>query len=712
MFLMAFSLTTLWAWNVRHSNLNFKVDVDFLSGLTVLGQAPRLSYVVVFALGVWLAAYIGHIIASWLSAESQNNFSWKPVLATFMSGLIGSVILWWLATRILVSESFTITDGYNLILYTCFAVPVFLLIFLVAASLYVGFSSRLISDEDREWLARYGGWILVLSGVWIAVNMLVLIAPLGVDYLREKLGNRDGWYQVYASLISAVGVISGILSLLGGFSEKSQVRNEPVQTKTSRILALTLKPAAAIFLVFIMAGIAYLTSWSLAYIGRSINFLLTSNISNSSKHIDVLHSLSLRFMLISFGILALIGLAMACFVNVNKFSLHGMYRDRLIRAYLGASNRLRRKNLFTGFDDSDNFQLHRLRGQRPFHIFNATLNLVGGKTLAWQNRKAASFTMSALHCGSWILGYRKSNEYCRNPKLGACDRIEVCNRIGRACDGVEHCELPGKAIRLGTAMAISGAAANPNMGYISSPVLTFLMSLFNIRLGWWLGNTGRVGSNRDWFGWGKSCFFEKPSPSVAIFPLINETLGRTDVDKRFLNVTDGGHFENLAIYEMILRRCRFIVVSDGAADAAFKFGEISNAIQKCKVDLGVDIRFNKGINIFARDNDGDGKSEKVRYSVAEITYPEIDDEGNNLKGCLLYTRPAYYRDDEYTDIKYYADAHPTFPHQSTGDQMYDEQQFEAYRGLGFFTMEQIIRNKKYYNLEDFKSDLCAENKKE
>src|SRR5688500_147890 len=253
-------------------------------------------------------------------------------------------------------------------------------------------------------------------------------------------------------------------------------------------------------------------------------------------------------------------------------------------------------------------------------------------------------------------------------------------------------------------MAISGAAANPNMGYYSSSVVTFLMSLFNIRLGWWLGNTGKAGSKNDWFGLGKYQFYEKDSPSIAVFPLLNETLGRTDEDKSFLNVSDGGHFENLALYEMVLRRCRFIVLSDGAADADFKFGEIANAIQKCKVDLGVDIQFVGSMNIRARskEKETDEKVVRSRFALARITYPEtyfeqktnestgkIVGQEKHHVGWLLYTRPTYY-ENEPRDIITYAESNVRFPHQSTGDQMYDEKQFEAYRGLGFLTMEEII----------------------
>jgi hypothetical protein len=154
--------------------------------------------------------------------------------------------------------------------------------------------------------------------------------------------------------------------------------------------------------------------------------------------------------------LLLVGIVMGFFINANKFSLHATYRNRLIRAYLAASRLTRRPNLFTGFDPDDNFELHQLPAERPLHVINGALNLVRGQQLAWQERKAESFTMSRLHCGSLKVGYRLSTRY-------------------------------GDAITLGTAMAISGAAANPNMGYHSSPALGLLMTLLNVR---WAGGSG------------------------------------------------------------------------------------------------------------------------------------------------------------------------------------------------------------------------------
>ena len=165
-------------------------------------------------------------------------------------------------------------------------------------------------------------------------------------------------------------------------------------------------------------------------------------------------------------------------VNINRFSAHIAYRNRLVRTFLGASNLKRKFNPFTGFSQTDNLPLYLLgnnhidqsiiseaaRGegpvikepsQRPFHIICAAVNVAQGERLAWQERKALSFTFSALHCGGRDFGYRATKQY-GGPR----------------------------GISLGTAMAISGAAANSGMGFYSSPLKSFLLTLLNARLGW------------------------------------------------------------------------------------------------------------------------------------------------------------------------------------------------------------------------------------
>src|SRR5262249_36175695 len=141
-------------------------------------------------------------------------------------------------------------------------------------------------------------------------------------------------------------------------------------------------------------------------------------------------------------ILVAVGLVMGYFIDINRFSLHAAYRDRLIRAYLGASRPrgVRKPNPFTGFDPADNVLMRDLKANRPLHVVNMALNLVAGKNLAWQDRKAESFTVTPLHAGSYLLGYRKSDDYGLHRGTGPREQRD--------------------AISLGTAMAISGAAAS------------------------------------------------------------------------------------------------------------------------------------------------------------------------------------------------------------------------------------------------------------
>ena len=197
--------------------------------------------------------------------------------------------------------------------------------------------------------------------------------------------------------------------------------------------------------------------------------------------------------------------------------------------------------------------MHELVVKRPFHVVNMALNLVRGKNLAWQQRKAESFTVTPLHAGSYRVGYRRSQDYGKGDK--------------------------GESISLGTAVAISGAAASPNMGYHSSPGITFLLTLFNARLGWWLGNPGAAGQHT----------YDRAYPKFAIGPLLAETFGLTDDQSRYIYVSDGGHFENLGLYEMVLRRCHFIVLSDAGQDAEYTFEDLGNAIRKIRIDLGIPI---------------------------------------------------------------------------------------------------------------------------
>jgi hypothetical protein len=544
-------------------------------------------------------------------------------------------------------------------LYACFTVPALLIVFLLAVTVYVGLTNRFrwSTDEDLEWWARVGAWILIPTVFWLGSTLVVFGPRVAVG-----LWTTYGWTANGG--VGALGALSGLISILGGKSGRTAApgtEGRPQGGKlsgglTDWLLAHATVVAAPVFIVFLIIGLAMLTNVLMRLLGEFLNvhplgiewdhaaLLLPPAAWHENVIFEAPPKLVVAFILLA----AVIGVIAAFFVNVNKFSLHAMYRNRLIRAYLGASNEERRPDWFTGFDDHDNIQMHQIHEERPLHVVNMALNLVHSKNLAWQERKAASFTVSRLHCGNAGLGYRRSGAYGSN-KQGS---------IG---------------ISLGTAMAISGAAASPNMGYHSSPPVTFLMTLFNARLGWWLGNPGPAGE-RTYRRWG---------PKFAIGPMVVEMFGLTDDTRRYVYLSDGGHFENLGLYEMVARRCGRVIAVDAGYDPECAFEDLGNAIRKIRTDLGIPVTFTT-ININPRTSQTKGDY----CAVGDIHYEAVDQHAT--PGKLLYVKPCFYKTDEPLDVRNYAEAHPAFPHEPTSDQWFSESQFESYRALGQYVIEKIL----------------------
>jgi hypothetical protein len=301
-------------------------------------------------------------------------------------------------------------------------------------------------------------------------------------------------------------------------------------------------------------------------------------------------------------------------------------------------------------------------GWQPLHVINIALNIVSTKRLAWQERKAESFTATPLHSGS------------------ACGNlVRLDNGAVRARGAYRPSKQYGdpEGISVGTAVAISGAAASPNMGYHSSPPLAFLMTLFNVRLGWWLGNP-KCDDAR---------IIQSEGPQWAIAPLINEMIGNTSDESNYVYLSDGGHFENLGLYEMVRRRCRFIVVSDAGCDPNFSFADLGNAIRKIQIDLDVKITMSKLETLSRRGANFDVGTDKPYWAVGEIDYPSADGAGE--PGFLLYIKPCYHG-VESAGVRAYALVNAEFPHQTTGDQFFSESQFESYRALGFEIADSLL----------------------
>jgi hypothetical protein len=150
----------------------------------------------------------------------------------------------------------------------------------------------------------------------------------------------------------------------------------------------------------------------------------------------------------------------------------------------------------------------------------------------------------------------------------------------------------------------------------------------------------------------------------------------TNADANYVYLSDGGHFENLGIYELVRRRCRLIVAVDVASDKAMSFEDLGNAIRKCATDLHIGIDLDVSKMEVMKDSGLCGCS----CAVGAIRYSHVDADG--VDGTLLYIKPAIVG-SENADVLNYRKANPAYPHQSTADQWFDEAQFESYRALGY-----------------------------
>jgi hypothetical protein len=772
----------------------------------------------------------GYRRQGWSLAGSIFKNGWRELIVTLLASMLGALLLYVAAVKIptfydpVVSAFKTYPDGSAASdvlrhtewrvteVYTYLAFPVYLLVYFLGLTLFVGFTSRRsekpprerrgqegggllsgawnwvlnkthVEDEDREWLARASAWIFIVAGGWLLLAGLVMFGPL----LYFDFGN---W-------LAAAGGASGLVALLGGGSSrtpggaKQEDKMGLLQTLGVNVLVL----AAFVFFACIIILVSILTGTVIAWLAQFFDAGVSGLLGIPARNLPafaerypfqsranvfhVLHFPSWLYLLALALALQLAGRLFAQLINLNKFSLHAGYRDRIIRAFLGASRPgdERAANPFTGFDPRDNLYMEEMRpwllresdfdepdgltrfvnalnqppdarqgvakflrdeiekmegesrryfkdapgsveinpsfraalfgdlnrilqdkdiptaagaggaasavGRGPsgaarirenrqklraafdfinyppkpyrlLHVVCMTLNLVHGKRLAWQQRRAQSFTASPLHSGTLFGGYRRTREY--GGKNG---------------------------ISLGTAVAISGAAASSNMGYFSpSPFVTFVLTFFNARLGWWLGNPGVHGADT----------YFRSHPQSALSPIIDEAFGITDAEHPYVLLSDGGHFENLGLYEMVLRRCRNIVVVDGSADPEGGYSDLGSAVRKIRIDFGIPIVFPSPFPILARP-ESETKS-GAYFAVGDIHYEAVDTppdgmSSKSLTGKLIYIKPAIYN-QEPRDIYNYAQGDKSFPHESTADQFFDEPQFESHRMLGYHILEGLL----------------------
>jgi hypothetical protein len=239
---------------------------------------------------------------------------------------------------------------------------------------------------------------------------------------------------------------------------------------------------------------------------------------------------------------------------------------------------------------------------------------------------------------------------------------------------------------LATATAASGAAASANMGANSIKPLTPTLAILNVRLGYWVTNPRQLAQDRK-----PSSFF---SSVFNQFYFLQELLGLMRETSTTIFLSDGGHIENLGIYELLRRRCQLIIAVDAEADPQMSFRSFVALQRYARIDLGVliDLPWAEIRDATRAASEEIAKSGGLppnaaphgpHCAVGAISYPQ----GRN--GILIYVKSSI-TGDENDYIVDYKRRFPSYPHETTADQLFSEEQFEVYRALGFHAVTEVF----------------------
>lgn len=630
----------------------FRIDFERLDGQW------SWTYCLVFSLLAGLLHTIPNYLSYWqlltleLKAKRRGKLRWAPaiwifsgfsagflfvflILASFhvVQPISAHIVVWF---QIGSNESSYDWNNTQLTVKLALIVPMLLTALFVAESVQLGVLGRLEYREVREKWSYFNSYCFLAAITWFSAFLHVCIIPAWIIHSGASLFTKFApgvlWFVVsWVSLWLAKGPLTG-------------------GTKKP-YLDWIVKAAPPIFL-----------SGATVIVSTCLQLAIDLEMWNVSLTIIVM---------------ATVALVASLFVDINVFSLQELYQDRLVRTFLGASRlqkgqtgapfrsilELRLPDPITGIDPRDDEELRRLvwpteperesgrdagsmcneiRTFGPLLLINTAINLGGEKDFEHQERMADSFTLSPLFCGCTRTGYRSTQ------------------------DGY------GDNITLGTSFAISGAAVSPNMGYYSSPAVTALLTFFNLRLGAWMPNP----SGTMW---------KAAGPTNGWLHLFREMLGLTTSKSPYVYLSDGGHFDNLGAYELIRRRCKFIIASDAGADPAGACHELAMNVRKASIDFGVTI----DIDLSRLVIDPVTSVSKGRVAVGEIHYPPLTLGDDEEIGYLIYIKMTM-DGTEPPDLQSYKIRNSEFPHESTIDQFFSESQFESYRHLGYIVASQFF----------------------
>lgn len=507
---------------------------------------------------------------------------------------------------------------------------------ILSATWLVG-SVALIRGVSARQNAGY--WLRRLQERWAGVILVVVVGTFVVGIVPDVARVVQANLPSEESKASVAGTISVLLTLGAGIASSVYAFYTLVQNVRPGLLGRYLPQiGAAVFLYGTLVG---------SYIAAEGLIFLLSGVSPSRATLAAI-----------FLVLGALGLVILVVANVNQIGLHRFYRDRLLEAFMPDS--AEPEGAASAAPFADRFTISRVWGRRdcPYPIINTNVILSQDGEGKPERRGGDSFIFSPMFVGSDTTGWLDTDVYAK--------------RRG--------------PVTLASAMAVSGAAINSNAGYIGggptrNPLVAAAMTFLNVRLGLWLRNPRRNGGR---FG------FYAPT---YLWPTLGILLGKGHrPNDRFIEVSDGGHFDNLGLYELIRRKLDLILIVDGEGDAAVSLPAFVSIVRRVREDFGARILV---------EADGSGPERLLPVTAAGAGYP-VEARfakssfftcqiryADGTKGLLIYLKATLLADSYFTTRGYRA-RNPDFPHQTTADQFFDPVQFESYRELGYVCAKHMI----------------------
>ncbi len=509
---------------------------------------------------------------------------------------------------------------------------------IILGFLYALFSTLNINKKNP---IRIRSLIYMLAGTFFFISVYALIFATVPFLIR-------GISSITISFLLAV-LVPGI-KFLANIEQAANEKMSKLTLELSRAKNYILNMAVFLFILFFVVVIGHVIDNAI-WEGQWLQETLHQGVATLNFFIFWAIGCALFFGLPAF--------------NFNRLSNHYFYRDGLSEAFLmtavrnaeDESHKTMPGSLECIVRNLIEMRLSSLHGitsgckeqdtalgvaaMGPYHIINATLNLTGAHDLLGLRRKTEPFIFSRLFTGSERTGFIRTEK-----------------------------GYPG--LTLARAITTSGAAVAPIMGMMTSRIRSFACTIFGMRLGLWLKNPRCLAH--------KKCLDDKIRYWLG--PLLKELTGSVDASQE-IYISDGGHSgDNLGIVPLLKRRAKMIIASDAECDKDFLFNSLNSSLRQIFVDEGIKSDMTLGHGLFDANEHGFVKS---HFTVGRILYPD-----RPWQASWMVVLKSSMTGDELTPIVNYKKKSPDFPHETTANQFFTEEQFEAYRALG--------RHIAYYSL--------------